>query len=229
MNKKKGILLLLVVVIVSSGLLMYYQQQQRQENAYKTVEEVTGQELVSNTLNTGEPILVEKIEPTTTQKDLSKFEKEVKNKHTLYYYNSEKNIHVKLIHSEIRLEYERQEGTQYEVQTQEFLSTTGQVQRYSFSTTLSNTAQKVNAQDSINTILTESMNSEVKSIDSVSIVDNITTYELANGNTVTVNSNGIIQKIELESSSVKISIGPSEPEVPKIDSEVLEENITREE
>lgn len=228
MNWKHYLIFFIVVLAIIAGSFVYYQEKQKQANAYKTVENVTTDELISNTFSEDQSILVEKVEPATTQKDLSKFDKEITDKHTVYYHNPAENIHVKLVYSNIRLDYERQQGTAYEVKTQEFLSTTGEVQQYQFSTTLTSSEQRVSVEDNIQTVITEALQEDITSIQSVSLVENTTVYQLEDGTEVTVTSNGKIERISSGSTSTTIELDTDEPDVPQIQSEILEENISEE-
>ena len=228
MSKRKYLIVLVVVLLIGSVGAVYYQHQQKQANAYKTVSEVDTDELVSNTLDAS-ILTVEQIEPTTTQKDLSKFEKQVTNKHTIYHYNESTDIHLQIEYSSIRVDSKRQEGQSYEVQAQEFLSTTGEVQQYQFTTTLSGSEQRVDVDDKLEAKIQESVNSEITQIESVSLIDNLTKYRLENDSTITVNSNGIITQIEMGSTEIHVTQNGEEPTVPQIESEILEENITEEE
>ena len=85
MNWKHYLIFFIVVLAIIAGSFVYYQEQQKQANAYKTVENITTDELISNTFSEDQSILVETVESATTQKDLSKFDKEITDKNTVYY------------------------------------------------------------------------------------------------------------------------------------------------
>lgn len=229
MNTKKSAIILLLIVGLVSMSFVYYQNQQKKQNAYKTVDEVNTNELYSNTMSTISPITVEIIEPTKTTKDLSKFEKTVTDKHTVYYHNSDTDTNVRLEHTEVRVEYKKQQGSEYTVVTKEFLTTTGKIQQYQFTTTLSDDTDKIQSKSAIESTITKAVESEIQRIKSVSAFSDTTTYKLKDNSLVTVNAEGVIQRIETDSTTIKVSESADEPKIPELESEILDSAIQEEE
>lgn len=228
MKYKRITIIIIIVLILISGVYIY-QEEQKQQNAYKTIEETSIEELIENSVDS-ERIQLTKTESFTPEKDLSKFDKTASEKTKIYYYNSESNTHIELIYTSIRLDYKEQSNTTYTVETQEFLNTTGEVSSYRSTTTLPEDSQQIQSKNAITQELNTQLNENINSIRSVSLIDETTTYSLESDVSVTVNNrSGKILSIQGDSARTTLSYNSEKPSVPQLESEILEENITEEE
>jgi len=147
----------------------------------------------------------------------------------VYYHNSDTDTNVRLEHTEVRVDYKKQQGSEYTVVTKEFLTTTGKIQQYQFTTTLSDDTDKIQSKSAIESTITKAVESEIQRIESVSAFSDTTTYKLKDDSLVTVNAEGVIQRIETDSATIKVSESTDEPKIPELESEILDSAIQEEE